>query len=158
MSHLHHKVSALIDGELQGAARKRALNHLRQCRDCQHEVEATLALKHRLVEAGLPADEFHSLGPYTIYARDRGPDGILHQVLISQRESADQKEKQTLTTASGLGFADAGEAGMLQLKLHDVSQYTFVEQAIADARELMKFTRHAMPSNGRSVIIRPSMV
>jgi lipopolysaccharide export LptBFGC system permease protein LptF len=94
------------------------------------------SLKHRLVEAGLPADEFHSLGPYTIYARDRGPDGILHQVLIFQRESADQKEKQTLTTASVLGFAEAGEAGMLKLNLHDVSQYTFVEQPIANHRGL----------------------
>lgn len=64
MSHLHHKVSALIDGELRGTARKRALNHLRQCSACQHEVEATMALKHRLL--GMPdaepsADLFASL-------------------------------------------------------------------------------------------------
>jgi len=29
VSHLHHKVSALIDGELQGAARRRAIAHAR---------------------------------------------------------------------------------------------------------------------------------
>jgi hypothetical protein len=55
MMHLHHKVSALIDDELQGAARRRSLAHLRHCTECQHEVEATLALKRRLL--GLPATE-----------------------------------------------------------------------------------------------------
>jgi lipopolysaccharide export system permease protein len=94
------------------------------------------SLKHRLVEAGLPANEFHSLGPYTIYARDRGPDGILHQVLISQRETGDEEEKQTLITASGLAFTDSSETGLLKLKLHDVSQHIFVEQPMADHNRL----------------------
>lgn len=48
MSHLHHKVSALVDGELQGAARERALAHLRVCVPCRHEVEQTVNLKTRL--------------------------------------------------------------------------------------------------------------
>ncbi|MGH3449097.1 MAG: zf-HC2 domain-containing protein, partial [Nocardioidaceae bacterium] len=48
MSHLHCKVSALIDGELTGAARKRALAHVRSCSACRDEVAQTLSLKHRL--------------------------------------------------------------------------------------------------------------
>ncbi len=55
MSHLHHKVSALIDGELRGSSRRRALAHLRRCVDCQREIEETLAVKHLLV--GLSAAE-----------------------------------------------------------------------------------------------------
>ena len=48
MNHLHQKLSALVDGELKGAARQRAINHLRKCDDCRHELEETLALKARL--------------------------------------------------------------------------------------------------------------
>jgi sigma-E factor negative regulatory protein RseB len=65
MSHLHHKVSALVDGELTGAARQRALRHVAKCAACHHELEETLALKARL--SGLPSfepspDLFVSLG------------------------------------------------------------------------------------------------
>ena len=65
MSHLHHKVSALIDGELQGAARRRALAHARSCELCQRELEQTYALKQRLLglaAAEPPADLFAALG------------------------------------------------------------------------------------------------
>ena len=65
MSHLHHKVSALIDGELQGSARRRALAHARGCADCQRELEQTYALKQRLLglaAAEPPADLFAVLG------------------------------------------------------------------------------------------------
>lgn len=55
MSHLHHKVSALVDGELQGSARRRALAHIRVCADCQRDVEETLVIKRRLL--GLRASE-----------------------------------------------------------------------------------------------------
>lgn len=52
MSHLHQKVSALVDGELKGAARERAIRHIGKCADCRRELEETLALKARL--SGLP--------------------------------------------------------------------------------------------------------
>jgi len=52
MSHLHQKLSALVDGELKGAARQRAIKHLRRCAACRHELDETLALKARL--SGLP--------------------------------------------------------------------------------------------------------
>jgi len=65
VSHLHHKVSALIDGELQGAARRRAITHARNCPDCYRELEQTWALKQRLLglaAAEPPADLFLALG------------------------------------------------------------------------------------------------
>ncbi|MEP6666069.1 MAG: sigma-E factor regulatory protein RseB domain-containing protein [Nocardioidaceae bacterium] len=65
MSHLHHKVSALIDGELQGRARTRALAHARSCEACQRELEQTYALKQRLLGLGAAepsADLFVTLG------------------------------------------------------------------------------------------------
>lgn len=48
MSHLHHKVSALVDGELVGSTRTRAIAHLYECAVCRSEVEQTLLLKQRL--------------------------------------------------------------------------------------------------------------
>ena len=47
-------LSALVDGELDHAARERALAHLAGCADCRAEVEAQRRLKVRL--AGLDAD------------------------------------------------------------------------------------------------------
>jgi len=42
VSHLHHKVSALIDGELSANARTRALAHARTCAQCRREIAETL--------------------------------------------------------------------------------------------------------------------
>ena len=55
MTHLHQRVSALVDGELHGRARRRALDHLRRCDACRRELEQTAALKRRLL--GLAAAE-----------------------------------------------------------------------------------------------------
>jgi sigma-E factor negative regulatory protein RseB len=55
MSHLHHRLSALVDGELSGSARRRALGHLRSCDGCRAELQATLDLKRRLT--GLRSSE-----------------------------------------------------------------------------------------------------
>lgn len=65
MSHLHQKVSALVDGELTGAARQRAIKHVRKCAACRQELDETMALKARL--SGLPdfepsPDLFATLG------------------------------------------------------------------------------------------------
>lgn len=48
MSHLHHKISALIDGELTPNARTRALVHARSCQQCQREIAETIEVKHRV--------------------------------------------------------------------------------------------------------------
>lgn len=71
MSHLHQKVSALVDGELKDSARTRALAHLRSCPACRTEVEHTLALKQRLL--GLAAAE-PSADLFSTLAQVRVPD------------------------------------------------------------------------------------
>ena len=48
MSHLHHKVSALVDGELSPSARSRALAHARRCPQCRREIVETVEVKRRL--------------------------------------------------------------------------------------------------------------
>lgn len=48
MNHLHHKVSALVDGELSPSARSRALAHARSCPQCRQEIAETLEVKRRL--------------------------------------------------------------------------------------------------------------
>jgi anti-sigma factor RsiW len=50
VSHLHHKVSALIDGELSLHARARALSHARGCPQCRQEIAETLEVKQRVTE------------------------------------------------------------------------------------------------------------
>lgn len=68
MSHLHDKVSGLVDGELGGNARSRALNHLRRCEACRAEVRATLQVKRRLeglAAAEPPVDLLFALGTFT---------------------------------------------------------------------------------------------
>lgn len=55
MSHLHHKVSALVDGEMSGATRRRALSHLDRCAACRAEVASVLSVKRAL--RGLAAVE-----------------------------------------------------------------------------------------------------
>lgn len=64
MSHLHHKVSALVDGELSPSARARALAHARSCQQCRREIAETLELKRRL----------HKLAPVEL------SDDLLHVV------------------------------------------------------------------------------
>ena len=54
MSHLGDRVAALVDGELDHAARERALAHVAHCADCRREVEAQRAVKERLSAAATP--------------------------------------------------------------------------------------------------------
>ncbi len=70
--HLHHKISALVDGELHGSARYRALHHIGRCEGCRHELEATLALKRRMTglsDVEPSADLFASLDSATVAGR-----------------------------------------------------------------------------------------
>ena len=48
MSHLGDRLSALIDGELDGAARDRASAHLASCEQCRTEAAELRALKRKL--------------------------------------------------------------------------------------------------------------
>ncbi len=52
MSHLGQRLSALIDGELDGAERDRVLVHLAKCESCRGEVLALRTLKRRMSALG----------------------------------------------------------------------------------------------------------
>jgi anti-sigma factor RsiW len=58
MSHLGDRLSALIDGELDGAERDRAYAHLASCEQCRAEAAELRALKQKLsgLMAGTPAE------------------------------------------------------------------------------------------------------
>ena len=48
MSHLGQRLSALIDGELEGGERERVLRHVTGCDSCRAEIAALRALKRRM--------------------------------------------------------------------------------------------------------------
>ena len=52
MSHLGHRLSALIDGELSHTQRERVLAHLARCEPCRREAAALRALKQRMHALG----------------------------------------------------------------------------------------------------------
>jgi anti-sigma factor RsiW len=52
MSHLGHRLSALIDGELDDAERDRVLVHLAGCESCRAEAVALRTLKRRMNALG----------------------------------------------------------------------------------------------------------
>ncbi|HUA30672.1 MAG TPA: anti-sigma factor [Streptosporangiaceae bacterium] len=52
MSHLGHRLSALIDGELDGDERDRVLVHLAGCEPCRGEAVALRTLKRRMNALG----------------------------------------------------------------------------------------------------------
>jgi anti-sigma factor RsiW len=58
MTHLGDRLSALIDGELDGAERDRAHAHLASCEQCRSEAAELRALKQRLrtLMSGAPAE------------------------------------------------------------------------------------------------------
>jgi anti-sigma factor RsiW len=52
MSHLGHRLSALIDGELDGVERDRVLVHLAGCDSCREDAVALRTLKRRMNALG----------------------------------------------------------------------------------------------------------
>jgi anti-sigma factor RsiW len=58
MSHLGDRLSALVDGELDGAERDRAYAHLASCEQCRTEAAELRALKQKLSRllSGAPAE------------------------------------------------------------------------------------------------------
>jgi hypothetical protein len=52
VNHLGRWLSALVDGELDGAERDRVLNHIAGCTACRQEANAMRALKRRLTALG----------------------------------------------------------------------------------------------------------
>ncbi len=52
MTHLGQRLSALIDGELEGGERERVLLHMARCDSCREEVAALRTLKRRMSALG----------------------------------------------------------------------------------------------------------
>jgi anti-sigma factor RsiW len=52
LTHLGQRLSALIDGELDGSERERVLLHMAKCGSCRDEVAALRMLKRRMNELG----------------------------------------------------------------------------------------------------------
>lgn len=52
MTHLGHRLSALIDDELDGEGRDRVLVHLAKCEECREEASALRTLKRRMNALG----------------------------------------------------------------------------------------------------------
>lgn len=52
MTHLGQRLSALIDGELDGSERERVLLHMAKCDSCREEVAALRMLKRRMSALG----------------------------------------------------------------------------------------------------------
>jgi anti-sigma factor RsiW len=52
LTHLGQRLSALIDGELEGSERERVLLHMAKCGSCREEVAALRMLKRRMNELG----------------------------------------------------------------------------------------------------------
>jgi len=84
MSHLGHRLSALVDGELDDAERDQAHAHLVGCDDCRAEAAALRALKRRVGSLGeTPADgaltrrliALEGLVPLDDHTRPRRPGG-----------------------------------------------------------------------------------
>jgi len=51
VTHLGQRLSALIDGELEGSERERVLVHMARCESCRDEVAALRMLKRRMMNA-----------------------------------------------------------------------------------------------------------
>jgi hypothetical protein len=62
MTHLGQRLSALIDEELDGAERDRALSHLARCESCRAEVSALRVLKRRMNALGETAADAELTG------------------------------------------------------------------------------------------------
>jgi anti-sigma factor RsiW len=56
MTHVGQRLSALIDGELDGEGRDRVLNHLAKCESCRAEAVALRTLKRRMHALGGDAE------------------------------------------------------------------------------------------------------
>jgi anti-sigma factor RsiW len=88
MSHLGHRVSALIDGELDGAERDRVLVHLARCESCRKEAVALRTLKRRMNALGEAAADSALTRRLMGLAYLNGPAGQGGQPRWSQARNA----------------------------------------------------------------------
>jgi anti-sigma factor RsiW len=104
VSHLGHRLSALIDGELGHAQRERVLAHLAKCAECRQEAAALRMLKqrmHGLAEATANTaltDRLFALGA-------RGP--VPRRMGLSRRRWPARSIAAAFLTVAGLGLPAA---------------------------------------------------
>ncbi len=73
MSHLGHRISALVDGELGHAARERALAHVAHCDECRATLEAERSVKDLLAASVAPLPSGAVLASLQALARPGNP-------------------------------------------------------------------------------------
>jgi anti-sigma factor RsiW len=88
MGHLGHRVSALIDGELDGVERDRVLVHLARCESCRQEAVALRTLKRRMNALGEAAADSALTRRLMGLAYLNGPAGQGGQPLWSRAPAA----------------------------------------------------------------------
>lgn len=111
MTHLHHKISALIDGELTPNARTRALAHARTCAQCRQEIAETLEVKrrvNRLAPVEVSSDLLDVVGAIRPPAEPRTPPRprLLRRVLVG----AGSFSAVVIALAYAVGAPEAAQA------------------------------------------------
>jgi anti-sigma factor RsiW len=76
LTHLGQRLSALIDGELDGSERERVLLHMARCGSCRDEVAALRMLKRRMNELGEAAAGAGLTGRLMRLRESGLPDGM----------------------------------------------------------------------------------
>jgi MucB/RseB N-terminal domain len=151
VSHLHDKVSGLVDGELAGVARTRALNHLRRCEDCRAEIRATLAVKRRLGDlaaAEPPADLRSALGSLPSPALAAAPEPMRSQATRRLLVGAVSMSVALLTVAYAVGSPDEPDVATVT---PPVDRYTADFAATSGASPLADPAMGAIAPNGSTL-------
>jgi anti-sigma factor RsiW len=104
MSHLGHRVSALIDGELDAAERDRVLVHLAGCESCRQEAVALRTLKRRMNALGEAAADSALTRRLMGLAYLNGPAGQGGQSLWPQAPSASARAARELRPSWYVAF------------------------------------------------------
>lgn len=73
MSHLGHRISALVDGELGHAARERAQAHVAHCAECRELLEAERSVKDLLAASAVPGPSDSMLAALQALAQPGNP-------------------------------------------------------------------------------------
>ena len=104
MSHLGHRLSALIDGELNHAQRERVLAHLARCEPCRCEAAALRVLKQRMHALG-EATANTALTDRLVALGARGP--VPGRVGLARRRWPVRSFAVAVLTVAGLGVPAA---------------------------------------------------
>jgi anti-sigma factor RsiW len=104
VSHLGHRLSALIDGELSHPQRERALAHLAQCEPCRQEAAALRVLKQRMHALG-EATANTALTDRLVALGARGP--VPGGIGLSRRRWPVRSLAVAVLTVAGLGVPAA---------------------------------------------------